>query len=94
MQIDEIQKQKKIRDKLDRLKDWTPDELREELATWSNEEIIELWELLEKPYRDICRGFGLASGKQRVSPRGILTDRQIKRLSVIHEFATMAQKER
>ena len=81
------QEREKARRKLDNLSTWTPEQLDEELATWAPEKVNDLWKLLEKPYRLMCRGFGLASARQKVSARGIYTHQQIKRIAVLQRHA-------
>lgn len=75
------------RRKLDDLATWTPDELDEEFSEWPHEKVTNLWTLLEGPYRLMCRAFGIASDRQRMSARGQHTHKQIKRLAVLQKHA-------
>ncbi|MBA7474724.1 hypothetical protein ES707_10078 [subsurface metagenome] len=77
----------KVRRKLDILTDWSPEALEEELSGWTPEEVADMWNLLEIPYRQICRAFGMATQRQRVSIRGIHTHQQIRRLMVLQRHA-------
>lgn len=81
-----------LRRKLDEIATWTPEELREEFSAWTPDEIVELWEILEQPFRDMCSAFGLCSHRMKMGPRGIRTHGQIKRLEVLQEYAKMAQE--
>ena len=81
------QERDKAMRKLDDLATWSPEDLDEELSTWTPEAVTNLWNLLETSYRRMCRCFGLASSRQRMSARGVRTHQQIKRLIVLQRHA-------
>jgi len=83
-----IQDREKARRRLDDLATWSPEQLDEELSTWAPEAVTKLWNLLEQPFRQMCRAFGMATQRQRVSLRGRRTHQQIQRLTVLQRHAT------
>jgi len=76
-----------VRRTLDRLTDWSPEQLEEEFSRWTPEEVTNLWNLLEATFRQMCRAFGVATPTQRVSLRGRRTHQQIQRLTVLQRHA-------
>lgn len=81
------QESEKARRKLDALATWTPEALDEELEKWTPEEVTKFWADLEQPFQQMCRAFGIATQRQRVSLRGMRTHQQIKRLTVLQKHA-------
>ena len=85
--MDNLKRKSQVRHKLDCLATWTPEDLDEELSTWDSDEVDKLWNLLEAPFQRMCRAFGVATQRQRVSLRGVRTHQQIKRLTVLQRHA-------
>jgi len=81
------QEREKARRMLDALATWPATELKEEFSKWTPEKLAKWWSCLERPYRQMCRAFGLASSRQRMSARGQYTHKQIKRLMVLQRHA-------